>query len=431
MTPPARSNRVAVAGRRASLALALIATAVIALRRASEVTPAAGPAQFTIAPPENTSFGGPAGWRNRQRHASGGVSRWPEHRVRRRQPDPRIRSGCDRSPRWRRRPIPGTEGGAFPFWSPDSRSIGFFADGKLKKVQIAGGPPIVLCDAPARARRELEPRQRDPVRAWALPDGPPARVERRRRADGRHDPRSGDRRRRNHRWPHFLPDGRHFFYTATTGPCCPAAKPSVIRMGSLDPADGDVTLFQAESSVSYASGHVLFARDETLMAQPFDPRHASTEGRRLSAGRACQQGGKPLRRRVRFGERHAGVRTGGCRRRIAVDLVRSQPAACSARWATRLRTPASRCHQTNAAWPSRWEPEVRKTVDIWIIDIARNVRSRLTFDPGRDVSPVWSPDGTRIAFQSTRSGKPVALRQTLINGTARMNCSSRGRAISP
>ena len=58
-----------------------------------------------------------------------------------------------------------------------------------------------------------------------------------------------------------------------------------------------------------------------------------------------------------------------------------------------------------------------ENVDIWVIDIARNIRSRLTVDPGRDVSPVWSPDGTRIAFQSTRSRQPVAMRQTLSNET--------------
>ena len=82
----------------------------------------------------------------------------------------------------------------------------------------------------------------------------------------------------------------------------------MIRIGSLDPADAAITLLQAESSVSYASGHLLFARDETLMAQPFDPDARQSEGRCLSAGRARQHGGKPLRGRVRVGEWHAGVR---------------------------------------------------------------------------------------------------------------------------
>ena len=142
---PARSNRIAWLVTAVSI-IALIATTGIALRRVGEVAPAAGPAQFTIAPPENTSFGGPP--------PGGGTgvatqvamsTRW-RHRVRRRHPTAyQI---------WLRpiatlaaRPIPGTKGGTFPFWSPDSQFIGFFAAGKLNKVQIAGGPPIVLCDA--------------------------------------------------------------------------------------------------------------------------------------------------------------------------------------------------------------------------------------------------------------------------------------------
>ena len=102
-----------VAGRCVLSTVALIATAVIALRRAGEITPAAGPVQFTIVPPENTSFGGPSGWRNRHRHTGGGVSRWPAHRVRRRRPDPPTRSGCDRSPRWQRRRFRAPKAGPF------------------------------------------------------------------------------------------------------------------------------------------------------------------------------------------------------------------------------------------------------------------------------------------------------------------------------
>ena len=129
-----------------------------------DVVPAAVPVQFTIVPPENTSFGGPA---------AGGTGTATQVAV---SPDGRnivfvagAKSGYQI---WLRpvatlaaTPIPGTEGGTFPFWSPDSRFIGFFAGGKLKKVQIAGGPPFVLCDAPERAGRKLEPRQRDRVRA--------------------------------------------------------------------------------------------------------------------------------------------------------------------------------------------------------------------------------------------------------------------------
>ena len=101
------------------------------------------------------------------------------------------------------------------------------------------------------------------------------------------DPATGET---NHRWPHFLPDGRHFIYTASTGTCCPAVKPSTIRIASLDPAEATIPLFQAESSVSYASGHLLFARDETLMAQPRRASGPNAIGSALTVAQALIEG---------------------------------------------------------------------------------------------------------------------------------------------
>ena len=160
------------------------------------------------------------------------------------------------------RPIPDTIGGTFPFWSPDSRFVAFFADGKLKKVSLDGGPAVVLCDAPSGRGGSWS---RDDVIVFApagigtLPSGL-QRVP----ANGgaptavtNIDPATGET---HHRWPHFLPDGRHFLYTASTGACCPAPQPAVIRVGSLDATEQTETLFEAESAASYASGYLLFAR---------------------------------------------------------------------------------------------------------------------------------------------------------------------------
>jgi hypothetical protein len=227
------------------------------------------------------------------------------------------------------RPIPGTEGGTFPFWSPDSRAIGFFAAGKLKKVQIAGGPPIVLCDAPDGRGGSWN---RDNVILFTpSTNGGLLRVS---SAGGvptgatTLDPATGET---SHRWPSFLPDGRHFLYTSSTGPCCPASKPALVRIGSLDPTDAAVTLFEGtESSVSYASGHLLFANvvEEVLMAQPFDADARQLKGTAFPltdhiTNGPHQLGGKPLRQCVRFGRRDAGVRAGRVTGK-AVDLVRSR-----------------------------------------------------------------------------------------------------------
>ena len=192
-----------------------------------------------------------------------------------------------------------------------------------------------------------------------------------------------------------------------TGPCCPPSKPSVIRLGSLDATGPDITLLQAESSVSYASGHVVFARDDTLMAQPFDLEARQLKGDAVSAGRARHQRGKPLR---------------GCigRRRTArwcTDRPALEPAP-QLTWFDRTGHVLGTLGDAAPYASLALSPDERRVavalgtgnpenVDIWLIDVARNVRSRLTVDPGRDVSPVWSPDGTRIAFQSSRSGQPV------------------------
>jgi hypothetical protein len=219
-----------------------------------------------------------------------------------------------------------------------------------------------------------------------------------------------------HRWPHFLPDGRQFLYTAVTGPCCPSATPSVIRIGSLDRPGDDVTLFQAESSVSYASGHLIFAHEETLMARPF-----AADTRQL-LGDAF-----PLAERVTTeGSRYVGASASANGTLVYGQAVADVPRQLT--WFDRtghvLGTLGDAALYSGLALsPDEHHVAVTlgtghpENVDIWLIDVDRNIRSRLTVDPGRDVSPVWSPDGTRIAFQSSRSQQPVAMRQTLSNGT--------------
>jgi Tol biopolymer transport system component/tRNA A-37 threonylcarbamoyl transferase component Bud32 len=410
---PARSTRVAWLVAALST-IALIATAVIALRRTREVTSAA-PTQFAIVPPENTSLGGPR---------AGGTGIAAQVAV---SPDGRnvvfvagtgstyqiwLRPVASLAPR----AIAGTEDGAFPFWSPDSRFIGFFAGGKLKKVQIAGGPPIVLCDAPlgrggSWSRENVilfatSSAARNGLQRVSSAGGTPAVVT---TVDAAN-------REDSHRWPHFLPDGRHFLYTASTGTCCPASKPATIKIGSLDPADGAITLLQAESSVSYASGHLLFARDGTLMAQPFDPdarqpkgdafplvEHVSWEGSRYVGASASENGtlvyglgGWLGAQQLTWFDRAGRVLGTLGEAAPYINLALSPD---ERRVAVALRTGS---------------PE---NVDIWIIDVARSVRSRLTFDPGTDGWPLWSPDGTRIAFQASRAGQAISLRQISSDGT--------------
>ena len=246
-------------------ALAVLTLSIVTVRQLRETPARADAIQFTIPPPENASFA----------TLPGGTGITAQIAV---APDGQsvvfVANTQKEYQLWIRRLgavtaqiIPGTENGRFPFWSPDSRHIGFFANGKLKRVPVAGGPPVVLCDAPSGRGGTWN---RDNVIVFApMPSGVLQRVSGAGgvpQAASALDKAYGEG---SHRFPSFLPDGRHFVYSGIIGTCCPAAKPGRIRIGTLDTLDAS-TLLQADSSAAFASGHLLFYQEGTLMAQPFD-----------------------------------------------------------------------------------------------------------------------------------------------------------------
>jgi Tol biopolymer transport system component len=395
----------------AVLAIALATTTTMLLRQTPEVR-RASPVQFTVAPPENSQFGGPAG---------GGSGQAAQIAV---SPDGReiafvaatqganqgvykvwVRSLGSLAPR----AIAGSEEGTYPFWSPDNRFIAFFAGGKLKKVQAAGGPPVVLCDAVGGRGGTWN---REDVIVFApSAAGPLLRVS---SAGGAPSPATAldtQYGETNHRFPHFLPDGRHFFYTAVTGAAPVAPRPSVIKIGALDSARVVATLFPAESSVQFASGHLLFLRDATLMAQSFDPSSRQAKGEPFPI---AERVGTEGSRYVTFSASPGGILAYG-----HGDASRGQELT----WYERSGKILSKVGDIAIQSILALSPDDRRAAisittgsppnrDVWVVDLARAVNSRITSNPGDDSYPVWSPDGARIAFQSIRgqeSGIHVAL----------------------
>ena len=297
-------------------------------------------------------------------------------------------------------PLAATEDAAFPFWSPDSRFIGFFADGKLKKIAAAGGASQTVCDvADGRGgtwNRDgvilFAPGRQHALHRVAASGGvasPVTTVER--------------PRHRGHMWPAFLPDGRHFLYLADSVD----GEHHVIFVGGLDTTLSK-PLIHARSNAIYApEGVLLFAREGALVSQRFDVKRLElTAEPTVVADRVVQPYG--LDHRGDFSTSNTGVlafRRGGSplkqltwldRRgeRIA-DLAEPADYAEPVLSPDGTRVAVSVFEPTSRVWAS----------DIWLLDVSTGARTRLTFDKAADFEPVWSPDGTQIVFASTRGGQ--------------------------
>jgi len=304
-------------------------------------------------------------------------------------------------------PLAGTDGANFPFWSPDSRFLGFFAEGKLKKIEVTGGPPLALCDAPIARGGSWN---REGVIVFVR--GASAPLSRVSAAGGEDRPLTTlDRSRQetSHRFPYFLPDGRHFLYVVRSGQ--PENRGNYL--GSLDEKADSLArrrLLGDDSSAVYApplkagSGHLLFRRAGVLLAQPFDAQK-------------LQLAGDPFPITEKVGVEFAGRATvsvsdngllvydtsGGVDGRSLVWFDRQGKQLGSVGEPTFAVQPWLSPDEKRVA-VERAESQIG-TLDIWLLELSREVNSRFTFDPAGDWLPVWSPDGSRIVFASLRDGQ--------------------------
>ncbi len=299
------------------------------------------------------------------------------------------------------RPLPGTEEAYGAFWSPDSRNIGFFAQGKLKRIAAAGGPAQTLCDIDqARGgswgRQDVIIFAKYPGEVYRVPalGGTPQPVT---HLDAsRHDT--------THRWPYFLPDGNHFLYMASA--LGSANDENVFALGSLDGKDNRI-LFHATSPMAYDSGYLLYLVEKTLMARSFDTAKLEFSGDPVPVAEGVQF--DPIFSNGIFSVSGNGVLL--YQRGSAASLRTMDVLDASGKSLGRLGDPAF-------ASGARISPEGKRVAyalidpnsgkaDIWIHYIASGNRTRLTIDPVRSTFPVWSRDGEKVAYTSTRSGKYV------------------------
>ncbi|MGQ0732964.1 MAG: TolB family protein, partial [Acidobacteriota bacterium] len=288
----------------------------------------------------------------------------------------------------------GTELGYGPFWSPDGRSVGFFADGHLKRIEVVGGVVQTLASAPIGSGGSWS---QDGIIAFApTAIGALFRVP---AVGGEAAPltRLNVPEQTGHRAPVFLPDGRHFLFFSRGVPDSRG-----IYLGNLDQSEPRRLMDSDTSAVFVPPGHFLFVRQGVLFAQAFDGTRLQVSGDPFAVvdGIAFDVGVNiPAVSASSTGS--VALRTGGAsgqRRLIWFDRSGRAMGAVGDPDITALLNP-------EISPDGRWVA-VNRTVealqDIWLIETDRGVPRRITFAPVSDQIPVWSPDGERIYFGANR-----------------------------
>ena len=288
------------------------------------------------------------------------------------------------------RPLTGTDGGQFPFWSPDSRSIGFFTDGQLKRLDLDGGAVRSVARADG-ARGGTWSKRGVIVYAltyfgglWKVPAGggvPVAATE------------LDTLQASTHRWPQFLPDGEHFIYFAARHD--DPVRTAAMFYGSLSGAKPR-RIIDVPNNAIYASGHLLYVRDSTLVAQRFDSRSGNLRGEPVSTSEIVKV--DPTTWRTVLSASDNGLLVYGLGGRSAPFQVTWFDR--SGRSLGVLGEPANHIGVALSADGMRAVVETQYTpnADLWVHRLDSGVRTRITTDPLDETNPVWSPDGRRIAF---------------------------------
>jgi len=290
--------------------------------------------------------------------------------------------------------LPYTDGGRDPFWSPGGRFLGFFAGGKLKKVDFYGAPAETLCEAPEFLGGTWN---RDDVILFGSSSGPLFRIS----ASGGPVTVVTQLRKSNgetgHVRPFFLPDGNHFLFVARNT----KQENSAVFVGSLGSSQPKLLLLSALKAAFAPPHHLLFVRETTLMAQEFDPNRLELRGDPLPVAENVAT--NIVLNFPAFSVSQTGLlayRPGGSRAYRQLVLVdrggrRAEIAGPPGNFQNPVFSPDGQLIAVSRQDQGR---------DIWIVNTGGGMVSRFTMDPGVEDHAVWSPDGTRIVFSSDREG---------------------------
>lgn len=307
--------------------------------------------------------------------------------------------------------VNGTDGALLPFWSPDSRRIGFFAAGKLSTVDLTSGTVRILCEAPfgrcggtwnRNGTIVFAPSVTGPL--YRIPDtgGVPVSVTPISRGSGQ-----------GHLWPFFLPDGTHFLYWASSTPASPQG--DGLYAGSLDGSPPKLISSKINGNVAYAFGHLLYGRGHSLWAQRFDLRRLQLSGTAKSI--VMQE----VDEERSFVHSEFSVSENGI---LAFHSLADSTARLA--WFDASGKELSQLNERGALDP-RLSPDGRSLAMssddagngksfIRVYDLGHGISTRLT-DGGADASPAWSPDGKRITY-STFDSEPHSLEDVPADGSS-------------
>jgi len=294
--------------------------------------------------------------------------------------------------------LPGTDDAMYPFWSPHSRELGFFAQGKLKRISANGGPVQELCDA-SNGRGGawnkdgvilFAPNAQSAL-FWVPASG--GKPEPASKVDVAHNQNS-------HRWPRFLPDARHFIFWARNSL---GSGQQSVQVGSLDAA-GTKEILTGVTTATYAAGYLLFMREQTLVAQAFDASRLQLSGEAV-----------PIAEHLAVNGATGVPEFSASENGILVYQTGDATGSWDLLWYTRDgKQSGAVAQQERYYYPSLSGDNnqlsvslfngAQGTADVWVLDLRRGTKSRLTFGPGTQLSSVWSVDGKSVYYSSNAKG---------------------------